>query len=171
MMVHSMVESRTQTVSCNSDRLRFIISSIFNNCLQKMQFRVKPSAVGSVIALQPAVRVCIFVFVGVLKGPGEYPDTHLSQKVVCFCIYSRSVCMLMSFMRLFAGLWDVSSPRQYILFIICWAAALLRLCCPARFYLPFSRLGAAGECSKRDAHRSCDRPCGKWFEVVVVCSD
>lgn len=69
----------------------------------------------------------------------------------------------MSFMRLFAGLCDVSSPRQYILFIICWAAALLRLCCPARFYLSVGRLGAAGE--------PVTGPCGRLFQIVVVCSD
>lgn len=40
-----------------------------------MQCRVKPSAVGSVITLQLAVRVWIFVFVGVLKVADEHPDT------------------------------------------------------------------------------------------------
>lgn len=166
-----MVESRTQSVSCNSYLLRCIISSIFNDCFQKMQFRVKPSAVGSVIALQPAVRAPIFVFGGVFKGPGEYPDTICLRRWCISIFILDLLCMLMSFMCPFADLCDVSSPHQYILFIICWAAVLLHLCCPARFYLPFGHLGAARERSKRDAHRSCDGLCGRWSEIVVVCSD
>lgn len=67
-------------------------------------------------------------------------------------------------MRLFAGLCDVSSRRQYILFIICWAAALLRLCCPAGFLSPRrSSWSRPGE--------TVTGPCGRSFQIVVVCSD
>lgn len=98
------------------------------------------------------------------KGTWWAPRRHLSRRVVCFCVYPRSVCMLPSFTRLFAGLCDVSSPRQYILFIICWAAALLRLCCPAGFLSPrrssWSRPG-----------QTVTGRVGGQFQIVVVCSD
>lgn len=48
-----------------------MISSIFN---ENIQFSVELSGVGAVIALQAAVRVCVFVLAGVLKGPGVCPD-------------------------------------------------------------------------------------------------
>lgn len=127
-----------------------------------MQFRVRLPAAGSVFALQLAVRVHL-CFLGVLKGPGEYLVT-ICLRGWYVSVFILDPCACLSFMRLFAGL----SPRRYIIFIICWAAALLRLCWPVRLYLPFGRLGAAGERSKRDTHRCCGRPCGKWFGIVVV---
>lgn len=71
-VVNSMVGYRSQTVPCNWNRFRCITSSIFN---EKIQFIVKPSVVGAVMAPQLSVGVHIFVFVGVLKGPNDHPDT------------------------------------------------------------------------------------------------
>lgn len=129
-----------------------------------MQFRVRLPAAGSVIALQLAVRVRTFVFFRCFKGTWWVP----SPREWYVSVFILDPCACLSFMRLFPGLCDVSFPRRYIIFIICWAAALLRLCCPVRLYLPFGLLGAAGERSKRDTHRCCGRPCGKCFGIVVV---
>lgn len=90
MTVHSTVEYRTQIVNLNL--FRCITSSIFNDYLQKIHFRVKPSAVGSVIALQQAVRLRIFVFVAVLKGPSEYPGTVCLRRW-CVSVFIQDVCV------------------------------------------------------------------------------
>lgn len=57
------------------------------------------------MAPQLSVGVRIFVFVGVLKGPSDHPDTICLRRW-CICIHSRFVCVVLCAISLLcACLW------------------------------------------------------------------
>lgn len=130
-----------------------------------MSFRVKPSAVGSVIVLQPTVRVHRFVFVGVWKGSGGYPDIICLWRW-CLSVFIPDLCACLCFLCACLQVYVTFHLSANISSLWCVKQQCYCICCPARFYLPFS-------CLRRANGRSplLWRPCRKPFVIVVVCGD